>query len=199
MTAKVDIMNKAINLLGEAYINSPTQAVKAASRANQEYDLVRDACLRAHPWNFATKRRQLAANANSPVSHWTYAFPLPADCIRVLSVSDSDLDYVGEEGPKWEIGLHGDSNLRCVFFDSDECYVRYTMRITDENIFDPLFVKAFAASLAAEIAYSLTQDRSIVNDMMGIYNMFMRQAKSVDSQEGGHNTVIDDEWLKARR
>jgi len=195
--AKIDIMNTAINLLGEELINSPTQATKAASRANKQYEAVRDSVLRSHIWNFAVKRRQLSASSTDPVFHWSYAFPLPSDFIRVAHVSDNGYDYVGETGPEWEINYH--EGVRCIMIDSATCYLKYVARVTDEALFDPLFTEAFASKLAAEIAYALTQDLNLYNSLLGRYQLVLRRAKSIDSQEGNYDRVVDDEWMSSRR
>lgn len=198
MAAKIDIMNKAINLLGEAYINSPTQATKAASRINTEYDSVRDLVLRSHTWNFAIKRVKLNKSAETPTYNWEYAFPLPSDFIRLVRVSDTDTDYDDVEAPPWEIGLHGASNVRAILSDFDQCYITYVSRVTDENLFDPLFVSAFAAALAKETAYSIVQDIQLKKDLDEYYYRVLRRAKSIDSQESNNQSVIDTAWLNAR-
>ena len=60
MASVVGICNRALEKLGGGYIAALTEASKEARALNRAYDYVRDAVLRAHPWNFAIKRASLA-------------------------------------------------------------------------------------------------------------------------------------------
>ena len=42
-------------------------------------------CLSLHPWSFALKHAALARGTESPAPGWRYAWPLPADCLRVVN------------------------------------------------------------------------------------------------------------------
>ena len=66
MPSVVDICNEAMDLLGTATIISLTQNSKEARLCNRRFDTVRDAVLRAHPWNCAIVRQQLAKNTTAP-------------------------------------------------------------------------------------------------------------------------------------
>ena len=56
MASEVDICNRALSKLGAARITSLTEDSVNARACNAMYESVRDAELRAHPWNFAMKR-----------------------------------------------------------------------------------------------------------------------------------------------
>jgi hypothetical protein len=63
MPTKVDIANDALLRVGDATISAFEDASDRARLVNQLWDRTADACLRAHPWNFAIRRVVLATAA----------------------------------------------------------------------------------------------------------------------------------------
>jgi hypothetical protein len=94
MSSVVDICNEAMDLLGAATITSLTENSKEARLCNRKFELTRDAVLRAHPWNAAIARAELAANSVGPAFGFTHQFQLPADpyCLRVLSYWNTNVN-----------------------------------------------------------------------------------------------------------
>ena len=62
-TSVIEICNNALVDLGEEPITSLADNTKAARLCNQRWPAVRDAVLRAHPWNCAVTLARLAASA----------------------------------------------------------------------------------------------------------------------------------------
>jgi hypothetical protein len=77
-----------VNGLGQDPISALSDNRKAAIHCNISYDPVRRAVLRAHPWDFATTRRQISASATPPPFGYANAYQLPADFIRIVAVGD---------------------------------------------------------------------------------------------------------------
>ena len=94
MTSNVDICNSALNMVGASIITSLSEDSKAARICNQRYTFVRDAVMRAHPWNCLIRRIKLGRDATAPAYKFAFRYPLPADpyCLRVLTVSDDGDD-----------------------------------------------------------------------------------------------------------
>ena len=69
MASEVDIANRALQKLGAESIVSLTQDSENARACNLCYEPIRDAELRAHPWNFAIKRASLAADSKIGRAH----------------------------------------------------------------------------------------------------------------------------------
>src|SRR5688572_23969208 len=63
MPTKLDIANDALLRVGDATINAFTDESDRARLVNQFWDRTADACLRAHPWNFAVRRVVLTTAA----------------------------------------------------------------------------------------------------------------------------------------
>ena len=181
----VELVNNALVELGETdLITDITENTKAAILANQKYTSVRDAVLRAYPWNCAIKRDVLAPASPSPVYNWTYRALLPADCLRVLGLE--------ENSDEWEIeGRY----LNC---NTNVMYVKYIQKITDVTQMDALLAEAISSRLAHALAYGLTQSSSMREAMWENYKAKLREARSIDAQEGMSRQVEASEFLEAR-
>lgn len=170
MASTTDICNQALSLLGEQTITSLADATKRAQLCNTFYPKVRDAVLRAHPWNSAVKRVVLAPLSDSPAWGYMYQFQLPGDCLRVLSLDDTDIAFK-IEGRK----------LLC---DENTVNMLYIARVEDVNEYDALLIDTLAARLASELAFPITHSKTMVEAMFGLYKDKLREARNIDGQEG---------------
>ena len=78
-TSVIEICNNALLDLGEDVIMSLGDESKAAGLCNHRWPAVRDAVLRAHPWNCAMAQAELAAGAVAPLWKWEYKYNLPTE------------------------------------------------------------------------------------------------------------------------
>lgn len=189
MASKIDIANIALGYLGADFISDVSENTKAARTITAHYDIARDATLAEHPWNFAIKRAVLNPDVQTPIYGYGYQFTLPSDCIRVLEFTDGkrQLDFKIEAA-----GLLSDSNLG---------YIKYIYRVTAENLFSPPFVQAFACRLAYEIAFTITQSSTAVENRFGLYEKQIALSRSIDAQEGTPQQIDEyagSTWIEAR-
>jgi hypothetical protein len=63
---------------------------------------------------------------------------------------------------------------------------------------DPLCVGAVSARLAAELAFPLSNNRSLAEMMWQIYERKMQEGGSIDAQEGSPDEIEVTNWLDAR-
>ncbi len=185
MTSVVEIGNIALVNLGEDTIASLSDDVKAARLINRRYAPIRDAVLRAHPWNCALARAQLASGDPAPLWGPAACFQLPADCLRVLRLDDRSVAWK-VEGRKILASAPAPLNIL------------YTRRIADPNVFDPLLVEALAARLAADLAHPITQSTTLIGVMWDLYRQKLIEARGVDGPEGSGDALLADTWLAAR-
>ena len=157
MASEVDIINSAMNMIGASNIIARDEDSKAARVANQRYDSIRDAVLRAHPWNCAVTRRSLAPDSETPAFDWDYQFTLPADpyCLRVLRLDYLDIEF-RVEGRKI---VSNESSINLI----------YIARVTDPNEYDTLLQESIAARLAADVSFTLSQSTSLTQNMFNLY------------------------------
>jgi len=150
-SSDVLICNRALSKLGAERINALTEDSPNGRSCNAAFVSVRDSELEDHPWSFAIKRAQLAANATAPIFGRTNAFPLPVDFIRLLP------PYVEDNRNNWD---HQIEAGEIVTDDDGPLDIRYIARITDPNKYTPLFAEALSARLAMEMAEEITQSNS---------------------------------------
>jgi len=184
MASDVGITNAALRKLGQSPITSFSENSKAARLAGERYAELRDALLYRHPWNFAIKRRALAASSTAPEWGYTAAYPLPADYIRMHEVNEED-----EDAGRWKI-----ENGAVVTDLPAPLQVRYVYRVTDANRMTAGFREALACVLAADWAEDITGDNSVVEAKEAA----VATARSNDGQEGMPDRLESDDWTNAR-
>lgn len=184
MATIISICNSALLKLGADRITSLLENRRGAILCNEQYDKMRQEVLRAHPWNFATARITIAPLVAAPVFEYDRQFQLPIDCLRVLGTDDKILDFKIEG--------------RVVLANVTELKIKYIKDITDASLFDACFSEALAARLAADLAYPLVQSNTLHEQMMAYYDRLLRQARTIDGQEGRFDKLISDTFLNAR-
>jgi hypothetical protein len=185
MASVVGICNRALEKLGGGYIAALSEASKEARALNRAYDYVRDAVLRAHPWNFAIRRASLAPLADAPAWGFAVQYQLPADCLKVIDV---------DTATRYEI-----EGRKVLSDQAGSIDIRYVARVTDPNEFDALFAEALAAALAMELAEDLTQSNTKRQLAAQDYANALREARRADGQEGAPLPLADGAWLDSRR
>lgn len=178
MASDVQIANRALSKLGDKTIVSLTEDSNSARAVNECYVIVRQNEIRRHPWHFAKKRALLAASATAPAFDFSYAYPLPADCLRVL-MPHPQSDSVQYDG-KVDWKIEGRSIL------SDQAgplKITYLADVTDPEQFDAAFVDTFAARLAAEVSMRLTGSAEKRKLALEEYRMSLLEARRVNAFE----------------
>ena len=174
MASTVDICNGALNQLGATTILSLTEDSKNARLWNSRYTQVRDGLFRTHPWNCLQKRVELAADTTAPAWGFSYAYTLPADCLRLLKILDYDSNYKVEG--------------RKILSNASSMKILYIGRITDPNEYDELLRETLSASLAADIAFAVTSNNTTATNMYNLFQDKLKDARFVDSTEGQNNS-----------
>jgi len=170
MASVVDICNGSLNQLGASTILSLTEDSKNARLCNSRYTQVRDAVFRSHPWNCLQKRVELAADTTAPAWGFSYAYTLPADCLRLLRILDYDSNYKVEG--------------RKILSNTSSMKILYIGRITDPNEYDESLRETLSAALGADIAFAVTSNNQTATNMYNLFQDKLKDARFVDSTEG---------------
>jgi len=182
----VQICNRALDILGADPVLSLNDNSEAGRLCNRNFAPVRDAVLRAYPWNAAMRRAALPALAEAPAWGFAAAYQLPADCLRLWRVENEDLADWRVEG-------------RTVVSDiAAPLRILYLARLDDPGFFDPLLAEAVAGRLAADLAYRLTGSSALGNQAWSLYQAKLAEARRVDAQEGSAEALRAVDWLQAR-
>lgn len=183
MATEVDICNIALSYLGDrATVSSidPPEGSAQADHCARFYPISCGQILAEHPWSFATRRAKLAKVAVSPTNAGS-TFTLPNDCVRVVSVHDSNAhesQYI--ENYTLE-SFNGYTVITCA---CDDIYIKYVSLNTPSAAFTPLFTDALAHLLASKLAGPLvpgTSGASLAQEEMKIYNAFLVKAINQDA------------------
>lgn len=187
-------------MLGEKPITSIDEDSSNAQQLKINYGMARDGTLEAHEWSFAIRRFIPAYLSTAPEFGFTYAFPIPPEILRVLTVYPGN-DQSADQSTRLESGtLQPDwavegGNILC---DEQIIYCRGIRRIEEEGRYSPLFVEALAAKLASLVAINLTGSAEIQGNMLKFFATFVSQAKSRDGQQG-RSKVMRNRQLQSVR
>ncbi|CNK10251.1 Uncharacterised protein [Yersinia aldovae] len=182
MASDISICSNALLVLGAHPINSFTENTDHARLCANTYPSVRDDLLRKHPWNCAVFRISLAPSDTPPVFGYSNQFPVPSDCLRILSV--------GAEGYEIPYQVEG----KYILANTNAVMLRYIKRI-DEASWDSALVQVAEVAMMARLAYAVTGSASLRDSMAQEAAFALRQAKSIDGQEeppeelGGYPTL----------
>lgn len=186
MTA-VELCNTALLKIGAAPIDSFEDATAEADCARRLYPIVRDGLLSAHPWSFTRQTAQLTPEPGRPVADFAYAYALPADHLRSLSVGSAGTS----RGAAYRV--QGSQILS----DMGSLVLAYQRR-SDESEFPAFFAQLLVSRLAAEFCIPLTEGTSRAMELFRLAEAELRVARLLDSQQSTPQRVDDFTLLKAR-
>jgi hypothetical protein len=186
MASDVDIVNNALTKLGEQAILGFTDDSDPGRLANRTFANIRDAMLRENPWNFATKRAQLAAEVTGPVYEFANSYPLPTDFIRLI-----EIDNPNRFPYRLEMG-----RILCDL--ASPINIRYVFQVTDADAMDPGFREALSARLAAEWAEALSATNTVTQQMFQLARQKLAVALAIDGQEDDQRSLQSTSFIDAR-
>lgn len=177
-------------MLGANRITALTDPDSRNARTmNAAYETIRDAELRKHPWSFAIKRAQLAADATAPTFGPAVSYTLPSDFLRLLS---PDANYNSNDSD-WKI-----EGKKLLTDDSAPLNIRYIYRVTDPTEMDTLFHESLSAALAVATCEEITQSTSKLSNVAAIYDTNIKEAKRANAIETVSDEPPEDTWVTAR-
>lgn len=184
MTSQIEICNAALYRLNGQSITSLSDNTKESVILTRIYDATRRRLLRSHPWNFAVKKVELAQLTTAPAFEHTYAFGLPSDCLRVVSVYEADSPWkvVGSE-------IHSDDSTM---------YLEYIADITNEGLWDSVFVDVMTLKLAVDMCYAITGSSEVMGQLKQELAQTMREAKQYDAMEDFPRQWDNGTWYDSR-
>ena len=192
MATEVSICANALRRLGDDPIVSLTDDTERARLCNAFYSEARDDVLRSHPWNFSITRQQLSQLSATPLYQYSYQYALPTDpfCLRVLEMEYSDYVFKIE---------HLAGTGRVLLTDEGTAKIIYIARVTDTAQFDSLFIDTLTAKLSVDLAYPVTGSVQLQQNMQKLFESKLREARSVDGQEGFQDDLVSPTFTDFRK
>lgn len=175
MASQIEISNFALIALGADPISSLSEQTQEAISINIAWDISRKTLLRAHPWNFAIKRAELAQSASNPLYGYAYRYAIPSDFLRILQVY-ADTDYKLESG--------------FILTNSPRAQLKYIADVKDTSQWSADFTDLMVEKLKAELAYVVTRDKALVETYTNLFSIKLNQARWADASED-----IEDPFL----
>src|SRR5690606_40003152 len=86
MSTAISLCSAALLLIGADEISSFEDGSRADKLRASIYARTRDELLQRYPWRFATTQETLAILTTTPLFGYSYAYQLPATCLRVLGL-----------------------------------------------------------------------------------------------------------------
>ena len=198
-----DICNLSLDLLKQSPITSITTPTVTSEFIMQRwYDVERMAALRAHPWKFASKRVLLFPNpATPPPFGYAYAYDLPADYIRKISIGDDHLgdlrmEHVIESG---QILTPSGNSAQSDSNNGTTLYLRYVYDCITVGQFDSLFIKYFALLMAVDLAPKFAISTALGKELKDQLALIDIEAKAVNGQDAPVKRIQQSKILTKRR
>ena len=193
MPSETDIANAALRYLGADTITSFTQGTNEANAVNDLYSDLRDALLRAHNWNFATKKVELAESSTAPAYEFDNAFVLPSDWLRTVAVHDNDAGTGTFLYRMVQVG-----GQRVIETDVENVWLTYIAKETDPNMMTADFRRLLAYTLASEMAVDLTSSNTLQDQLAKKADRLMAQARSADGMGSFPRQRPRGSWASSR-
>jgi hypothetical protein len=152
-----------------------------------------------------------------PAPPWLFEYAYPNDCLQVRTVVQQQPNmYVGTPitsegvtgvypyaigpGAFFETANDGiDGAQQAVILTNEyKAIAKYTVRVTNPNLFGAMFTEALVHALAAKLAIPISGQKSMANLRFGMANEIIMRAREDDANEG--LTVIDPipDWIAIR-
>ena len=189
MTDSVALANLAVSKVGSSVTLTSLDDDRPVARAiKRVWEQSRRAAIRDHPWNFATRRGNLAAQVTTrEIYPWQNAFPLPSDSLRLIEV----LNMTERE----DYALEG-KEILCN--SSGPLYVKYLIDVPESALWEELFGEVFACRLAMAIGKSIAGSSYSMSDGEMQLKNAKNAAKRVDARENPPVRFEDSEWVTVR-
>ena len=185
----IDICARALILLGAEPITSFDDGTTESLVAVNMYEDIARTNLCSSRWRFATEQKQLSELTNVPSGRYDIAHQLPSDLLMLHALTVNDIIF--------EYQVYGDK----VFSDISSGQVviaDYTYRALEID-WPSYFTIAVEYAMASVFAGSIARDPNLIQLMESKYEVAMRKARSLDSQQQTSRKLATSRFTAERR
>ncbi len=129
---------------------------------------------REHEWKCLSTRAALTANETAPAFGWTFSYPIPEDCMRVIAVNGirrlSCESFWKQEGAN-------------IYTDADTVELEYVAFDADSTHYDDMFINAVTALFASRLVAQRRRDGNLAASLLAEYNQALSRARTVDATQ----------------
>jgi len=188
-TTPLKICSRASILMGGSPITSFSDGTVEADVADAIYEDVVRSALTSTRWRFATKQDELAGPFQAPIGRFGATYQLPTDLLMLnaVTVNDDPIHY----------DVYG-SEVYCDASPSDTLVADYIFR-PDETEWPPYFTIAVEFQMASVMAVSVARDGAMAGLLEQKANIYMMQARRLDSQQQTTRKLNTSRFIAQRR
>ena len=192
MTTKVDVINGALVLLGQAPMAGPADTSTWVKRLVARYPSIVKGLLEVHPWKFARVMERLQRLPTASGGR-EYSYNKPAKNLRICFINNTGDDADDE----WHEYDDGDGKIHA---DYDELWMWYVSSdyLIKEGSWPETFGQAVSAALAFECSPIGSRDRGMRSDNATLAKQRLKTAKSTDAAQKPFRRNPRGEWAKSR-
>lgn len=184
MPADTDIANMALSRLGtRATIADLAENSTEARQISIWYETVRDDLQGMIDWNFNRVTRPLSMSGTPP-SRWAHSYAYPSDCLKVRRLDFGGWSWAWPD-PVIPFEIASDGTNQFLYCNETVAEAVLLQRVTDPNRFSAPFVLTLADSLAAAIAYPITQKRDVAAQLQQVAAARLEKAMADGANEQG--------------
>lgn len=195
MSSDAEICNLALAGIGIGQeISALSESSQEAVKCDLFFATCRERILVDFDWPFARQYYTLGLVEEDPNTDWSYSYRYPAACLRARSI----VGATRKDTSRIPFSLGSDDSGKLIYTDEPEAVLRVTVAITNAELFDPLFVSAFAWLLGSKIAPGLARDSKIAAEAYRMYLADIASARADAQNEGGQDEAPDAESIRAR-
>ncbi|MBL4877114.1 MAG: hypothetical protein JKY10_11560 [Cohaesibacteraceae bacterium] len=178
MTSRVEICNLALSNIGKGVpISDLNEASEEARQCQLHYPMARDTLLQLYPWRFAEKTLSMAEVENDWAERWSHAYQQPSGILKLLRIIPG-LDIENAINPV-SYGRRGER----IYCNHAPAFLSFITRIDDPVKFPPLFVDALSWALSARIAFPLTRDARLRQEINQTAREIRASAETSDAND----------------
>lgn len=187
---KTSICNRALDLIGEANINSYENDTSAVARiCRNHFDIVFNMLLESGQWSKTITEEKLT-RIDIPERYkeeYKFAYSIPAKCVFIIKVYVPELRSFKKDGNNWDLRYIPEINSNVIISDSDKLNIEYVRNVEDVTMFPAKFLNALSAGLAHKICMPITKDLNKTNIMLQYYQMAYKEALLFSLNETGQD------------
>lgn len=190
MPTKLSVWNEALSILGRAPINDPEEASETTRVLADHWSRSPTMVFEEATWNCAVRRVALQRSATAPTFGYLYYYPLPADCSRIITVSDS-----GNEGDAFEAWTEEAGKIAT---DATTLYLVYVKAgvIDTPGAWTQALADYISADIAERAAPRLASDK--LEHAMGMRKRRRKHALAQDAMRSPPRRLAHGQWVSAR-
>lgn len=185
----IKVCSRASVLMGGSPISSFSDGTVESDVCDAMYEDVARAALTNTRWRFATNQAVLSRIVSPPTGRFDAAYQLPATMLMLNAITVNDLPI--------EYDIYGDKAY-CNAVATDTVIGDYIFR-ADEANWPPYFTIAVEFTMAGILAVSVARDSQLASLMEQKANMFMMQARRLDSQQQTTRKLNTSRFIAQRR